>query len=339
MGAVYSVSVISFRSERVELIFRTPIDLFGRHEDVAAKLPSGTSPEDALKELERDMWLQSVRSRKDVTKAQEASEFDEGNDRLGGDDSVEGGDASGGAANWVLSTPTTPRQSNSTAGGSSEAVDTPDSLARMATAAHLQALAGSGAAGDGTPRGEVMDKPDEMPDEYYYPYLLLACMWTSWGGNTPSEWKYLASSSGPQKRKKSSAKDEEIDITEDNPIGSPSAMSRLNPNGDAMSRRQHYAAIKREKDLAKKDEIDKENKKARTEFLDTKKKGLAAMEEANIHVGVLSANIKRLVELREKQAAAAARAEKITSLEKKLMLGLGDPVTTKAELHSLLDQC
>ena len=63
------------------------------------------------------------------------------------------------------------------------------------------------------------------------------------------------------------------------------------------------------------------------------------MEEANIHVGVLSANIKRLVELREKQAAAAARAEKITSLEKKLMLGLGDPVTTKAELHSLLDQC
>ena len=28
------------------------------------------------------MWLQSVRSRKDVTKAQEASEFDEGNDRL-----------------------------------------------------------------------------------------------------------------------------------------------------------------------------------------------------------------------------------------------------------------
>ena len=184
-----------------------------------------------------------------------------------------------------------------------------------------------------------MDKPDEMPDEYYYPYLLLACMWTSWGGNIPLEWKYLASLSGPQKHKKSSAKDEEIDIAEDNPIGSPSAMSRLNSNGDAMSRRQHYAAIKREKDLAKKDEADKENKKARTEFLDTTKKGLAAMEEAKTHVGVISANVERLVELREKQATAAARAEKMTSLENKLTLGLGDPVATKAEFHSLLDQC
>ena len=85
------------------------------------------------------MWLQPVRSRKDVTKAQEASEFDECNDRLGGDDSVEGGDASRGAVDWVLPTPTTPRQSNLTAGGSGEAVDTPDSLARMAAAAHLQA--------------------------------------------------------------------------------------------------------------------------------------------------------------------------------------------------------
>ena len=63
------------------------------------------------------------------------------------------------------------------------------------------------------------------------------------------------------------------------------------------------------------------------------------MEEANIHVGVLSANIKRLVELREKGATAAARAQKITSLEKKLMLGLGDPVATKAELRILLDEC
>ena len=91
---------------------------------------------------------------------------------------------------------------------------------------------------------EVMDERDEMPDNYFYPYLLLACMWTwaSWGSNTPSEWKHLASSSGPKKRKKSSDKDGEINIAEDNFIGNPSAMSPLNPNGNAMNRRHKAVA-------------------------------------------------------------------------------------------------
>ena len=45
----------------------------------------------------------------------------------------------------------------------------------------------------------------EIPEDYIYPYILVACAWTPWGHNTPSEWKYLMSSSGPKKRKKPDA--------------------------------------------------------------------------------------------------------------------------------------
>ena len=168
------------------------------------------------------MWLLSLKAREETTKAQEAAESDEWNDRSDRADGVGGGEASVGASNSVLPTPAaavlaaTSRKSNSSAGGSGGAVDSPDFLARMAAAAHLQELAGSKGAGVGTLRREVMDKRKETPDDYFYPYLFLACMWTSWGGNTPSEWKYLASSSGPQKRKKIS--DEVIVITEYNPV-------------------------------------------------------------------------------------------------------------------------
>ncbi|CAN0370471.1 unnamed protein product, partial [Laminaria digitata] len=105
--------------------------------------------------------------------------------------------------------------------------------------------------------------------DYIYPWILIACAWSPWSGNTPSEWKHLGASDGPKKRKKPDA---DITVDSNNPISNPSAMSRLNANGDAVSRRQHHAAmaaIKKEKEQLKKAESDKENKEVRRESLQT----------------------------------------------------------------------
>ena len=153
---------IPSRSQRVYLIVCNPIDLFRWHEDVAVNLPSGTTPEDALKELERGMWVQSVKAKEEATKAQKAAEFDEWNDRSGGAEGAGGGEASRDATNSVLPTPaadvalatTEPRRFNSAAESSGEAGDSLASLTRMAAAAHLRELVeagsrvGSGAARD-----------------------------------------------------------------------------------------------------------------------------------------------------------------------------------------------
>ena len=83
----------------------------------------------------------------------------------------------------------------------------------------------------------------EILEDYMYPYILVVCAWTPWSDNTPSEWKYLLSylmsSSGLKKRKKPDAG---ITLDSTNSISSPSAMGRVNANGDPVSRRQHLAA-------------------------------------------------------------------------------------------------
>ena len=87
----------------------------------------------------------------------------------------------------------------------------------------------------------------EIPEDCIYPYILVACAWTPWGHNTPSEWKYLMPSSGPKKRKKPDA---DITLDTTNPISSPSAKGRVNGDGAPVSRRQHLAARKKEKELS-----------------------------------------------------------------------------------------
>ena len=140
----------------------------------------------------------------------------------------------------------------------------------------------------------------EIPEDYIYPCILVACAWIPWSDNTPSEWKYLMSSSGPKKRKKPDA-----DITLDStiPISSPSAMGRVNANGDPVSRRQHLAARKEDKEQHKKDELDKENKEARREALktrreslETRKASLAVLVKASTYVETIDANLQRMVE-------------------------------------------
>ena len=112
--------------------------------------------------------------------------------------------------------------------------------------------AGGGEPGAGEPsKGESGGgEPEEVQisEDYIYPYILVACAWTPWGHNTPSEWKYLMSSSGPKRRKKPDA---EITLNTTNPISSPSAMGRVNADGAPASRRQHLAARKKEKEKLK----------------------------------------------------------------------------------------
>ncbi|CAN0589259.1 unnamed protein product, partial [Laminaria digitata] len=154
--------------------------------------------------------------------------------------------------------------------------------------------------------------------------------WSPWSGNTPSEWKHLGASDGPKKRNKPDA---DITVDSNNPISSPSAMGRLNANGDAVSRRQHdaaMAAMKKEKEQLKKAESDKENKEVRRESLQTSKESLqtrkanlTALEKAGTSVAVISVNLQRLADQADVKAAQEARQAKISALEKKLLLGIG----------------
>lgn len=170
---------------------------------------------------------------------------------------------------------------------------------------------------------------EDVPDSWFFPYLILAAAYSPWGGNTPSEWKHLESSSGPKKRKKSSARTE-ITLDDSNPVCNPAAMARINPNGDAFSRRTHAAAIKKEKENEKKAAREKENEEAR-------KEALSAMNAANDHAKTIGENIAKIAQLKEKEAATADRENKIKALEKKLMLGLGDKSEIMQELEKLLN--
>ena len=164
----------------------------------------------------------------------------------------------------------------------------------------------------------------EILDDYIYPYILVACAWKPWSDNTPSEWKYLMSSSGPKKRKKPDA---DITLDSTNRISSPSTMGRANANGDPLSPRQHLAAQK-EKEQHKKEELDKDQTEVRwvtlkvsRESVETRKASLAIPEKASTHVETIGANLRRLVEQADQKAAKEALDRKITALEK-IMLGI-----------------
>ena len=182
----------------------------------------------------------------------------------------------------------------------------------------------------------------EIPEDCIYPYILVACAWTPWGHNTPSEWKYLMPSSGPKKRKKPDA---DITLDTTNPISSPSAMGRVNADGAPVSRRQHLAARKKEKEKLQNEELDNENKEARREALqtsreslETRKANLAVLEKASDHVETIGANLQRMVEQSDQEAAKEALDRKITALEKKIMLGIGNVGEMRIQLGALLDE-
>ncbi|CAB1110032.1 unnamed protein product [Ectocarpus sp. CCAP 1310/34] len=111
----------------------------------------------------------------------------------------------------------------------------------------------------------------------------------------------------------------DVTVDSENPVCSPAVMSRLNPNGDALSRRQHFAAIKREQEHERKAAADKE-------------------QAANTHVETIGANMKRMVELKEAEAVGIKRENKIKALEKKIRLRLGDGTENRAELEFLLNE-
>ena len=293
---------------------------------MAADLPSGTNTQDALERMEKAMYLKSDRFKK------------EGEDTLLDEETKE-----------LFA----PRSAPPPAG---EALPTPAASAAMtADLSTGVGEPGAGEAGAGEPGagepgvgdpdagepGEENPEDVEVPEDYIYTWILLACAWAPWGGNTPSEWKHLMSSSGPKKRKKP---DEDITLDEGNPVSSPSAMGRVNANGDPASRRQHNAAVKKEKDRAQKEESDKENKDARREALktsresvETRKASLAVLAKASSHVETIGLNLQRMVEQADAKAEKESRAAKIAALEKKLMLGIGSAPDVRNQLEALLD--
>lgn len=94
-------------------------------------------------------------------------------------------------------------------------------------------------------------------------------------------------------------------------------MSRLDPNGDAFSRRHHYKPVKMEKEQEGKAEVDKGRKTERREVMDSKKNQLRVMEAASVHVANIGINLKRMMEINEQRAAASQRGRRIQALEKK----------------------
>lgn len=129
--------------------------------------------------------------------------------------------------------------------------------------------------------GSARKKLPEMPEGWLYPHLIMACAWSPWSGNTPSEWKNLCASGG----KPEALKEEDKLDTGSNPLSSPAAMAAaasarkmLNNNGDSSSRRQTEAAAKAEADRLRRAQKDKENMALMKETEVTRKKGVAAME-------------------------------------------------------------
>ncbi|CAN0217437.1 unnamed protein product [Scytosiphon promiscuus] len=296
---------------------------FDTHEQDAAKMLSGTNSQDALEALNSGVYKFS-----DAAKRASSKEDAAVADFLRPPPATSATPAADAALAATALQPIAPASGTGASGDDGS----PAALARAAAASARRELSG----GEGV-QGDSRDD-DSAPSGYFFPFLLLACMWTPWGGQTPSEWKHLMASDGPTNKRKVPPATE-LDLDDTSPVFSPKAITRLNANGDALSRRQHYAAVKQEKEAEKRALADKENKEARKEVIETKKKGSAVLQEANAHVGQLSANIKRIVELKEASAAAQARAGKIQALEKKLMMMIGDEEENKAALVALLDEC
>lgn len=304
--------------------------------DNPADLPSGTNTQDSLQELNKAVYYESDGYKKQLEKAEaEAAKL------LGPLTGASGAGTGAGSADPTQHTPAAgipagagpaataalaatavhPQGVPSPGAGTGGAATGPAALAALAAASIRQE--GAGAAPGGR-RSEEDD--EEVPIGWLFSMLILAAAYSPWSGRAPSEWKYLQSSSGPTKRKS------DITLDEDNPVCNPAAMARLNPNGDAFSRRQHYAALKKEKEADEKAAREKENR-------ETRKEALQAMKAANDHAKAIGDNIRKMVDLKEKEAEQNAREMRIKALEKKLMLGLGDPVAVKAELARLFDEC
>lgn len=136
--------------------------------------------------------------------------------------------------------------------------------------------------------------------------LLLAAAFSPWSGQCPSEWKHLGSSSGPKKRKH--VLQDAIELDCDSPMGSIRAMSRLNTNGELVSRRQHYTAMKKKKDANRKAEVEKENKAERRESIDSNKQRLAVLGAATTSVQEIGKNLEGMVRFNKERAAASGRS-------------------------------
>lgn len=149
-----------------------------------------------------------------------------------------------------------------------------------------------------------------VPDDYVYSYIR----------HTPSEWKHLGSSSGPTLKRTA-----EVAILPDNPIHSSLAMGRVSSNGESVSHRQHLAAIKKSKE--EETQSNKENQEIMAETLAARNRGCAALEVDNVECRELSVQKKSIVQFNTR---IAKRKQKIESLEKMLLIDLGDRAKTRA---------
>lgn len=192
-----------------------------------------------------------------------------------------------------------------------------------------------------------------VPKEWIFPYILLACAWSPWSGKTPGQWKNLCESSG--KVPKTNPADQ-LSSDPSCKLASPSSMTAgaaaagaaplkmNNDSGESSSRRKSEAAVKAENDRARKAIKDKENMAIAKESIEMKKKGVAAMDAANVNAKDLVTQMQRMVQLRERQtdmnaeeATAKKRKRKIEAVEKRIMLAGPQPHLT-AQLDQLLSE-
>lgn len=80
-----------------------------------------------------------------------------------------------------------------------------------------------------------------MPKGWVYSYILLVGAWSPRSGNRPGEWRHLAASSGPKKRKKGGPL---VNAWEDKLIGMPAAFSRSKSNADRMDGREPRTGLR-----------------------------------------------------------------------------------------------
>lgn len=207
------------------------------------------------------------------------------------------------------------------------------------------AAAGLVAGGSPGPAGDAPNNLPDMPEGWFFQHLIMACAWSPWSGNTPSEWKDLCASSG---KKQKVTDEDKLDVAS-NPLSSPEAMAAarkmLTNNGDPSSRRQAEAAVKSEAQRVRKAQKDKENMALMKETELTRKKSVAAMEAVNVNAVEMNGHMKRMVELREEangferaKAKAAKRARTIASLEKRCHLAGGRNLELNAKLNQMLSE-
>ncbi|CAN0431751.1 unnamed protein product [Pylaiella littoralis] len=170
----------------------------------------------------------------------------------------------------------------------------PSANAGAVAAVGLVAGGSAGAAAAGASK-----KLPEMPEGWFFQHLIMACAWSPWSGNTPSEWKGLCASSGKSQKVRG---EDKLDLAS-NPLSSPEAMAAarkmLTGNGDSSSRRQTEAAVKLEAERVRRATKDKENLALMRESQVTRKKGVNAMEQVNETAVEMNKNLKRMADLRE----------------------------------------